>query len=107
MTSGPINNIPPGTLQEFIAGQQGAVVIDVRTAGEWQGGHIPGARHIPVDQLQRRLGELEGVKGQPIIAYCAMGGRSATACQILAAHGFSPVYNAVGGIGSYLGSLAR
>lgn len=47
-----------------------AVVIDVRDAPSFEAGHIPGARSIPLDQIERRAAELEEL-GKPIVLYCA------------------------------------
>lgn len=75
-----------------------AVVIDVRDAKEWSTGRIPGARHIAMDQLEKRLAELEKFKERPIVLYCASGNRSATACGILKKAGFAQVFNLDGGL---------
>lgn len=73
----------------------GAVVIDVRSPDEFAEGAYPGARNIPVNALPQRWSEV-GPKGSPVVVYCASGGRSAVAQQILKAQGFSDVTNAGG-----------
>lgn len=75
-----------------------AIVLDVREAAEYAQGHIPRARHIPLGELARRIGELEKFKDKPIIVACRSGHRSAGACGILAKHGFGNVYNLAGGM---------
>ena len=75
-----------------------AIVLDVREAPEYAQGHIPRARHIPLGELARRIGELEKFKDKPIIVACRSGHRSAGACGILAKHGFANVYNLAGGM---------
>lgn len=75
--------------------QQGALVVDVRTPAEYQAGHFPGAVNIPVDQVEKRLGEFGG-KDKSIIVYCASGGRSGSAKSYLESIGFSDVINAGG-----------
>lgn len=72
------------------------VVLDVRSQGEYDSGHIQNATLIPVGELPSRLDELD--KNKHILVYCASGGRSATASQILADNGFLHVYNMLGGI---------
>jgi rhodanese-related sulfurtransferase len=72
--------------------QEGALIVDVRTKGEFASGHVPGAINIPLDTLSGQLGKLKG-KDQPIITCCASGMRSASAKSILEAKGFSRVYN--------------
>lgn len=73
----------------------GALVLDVRTPGEYQAGHYEGAMNIPVQDLKSRLGELKD-KQRAIVVYCASGMRSASAAKILTAAGFVDVTNAGG-----------
>ena len=70
----------------------GAHLVDVRSAGEFAAGHLPGAVNVPVDQLRSRLGEL-GEKSVPVVVYCASGARSAMAARTLKANGFASVRN--------------
>ncbi|MBI4816902.1 MAG: rhodanese-like domain-containing protein [Deltaproteobacteria bacterium] len=70
----------------------GALLLDVRTPGEFGNGHIQGAVNIPVDQLQARLAEL-GAKDKSIVVYCQSGGRSAAAKSLLDRAGFTTVYD--------------
>lgn len=78
--------------------REDALVLDVREAAEFAQGHIPGARHIPLGELARRIGELEKFKGKPIVVACRSGHRSAGACGILEKNGFENVYNLAGGM---------
>jgi len=71
--------------------KQGAIVLDVRSHGEYQSGHIKGAINISVDSLGNNLNKLK--KDKPIITCCASGMRSAAAKSILKSNGFSDVYN--------------
>lgn len=75
--------------------RSGALVLDVRTAGEYQGGHYGGALNIPVQELEDRLNEL-GDRKRAIVVYCASGARSARAAGILSQAGFTNVVNAGG-----------
>lgn len=83
-------------LQQRI-GKETAVVVDVRTPGEFAQGHVPGAVNIPLQELKARAGELEAYRGQEIAVICAVGGRSATATSFLATEGWPQVYNVQGG----------
>ena len=74
--------------------KQGAVILDVRSKGEYQGGHIKGSVNIPVDVLRNNLSKLN--KEKPIITCCASGMRSASAKSILKSNGFTEVYNGGG-----------
>jgi phage shock protein E len=71
----------------------GAIVLDVRSKGEFSGGHIKGAMNIPVNSLDQNLNKFKD-KNQTIITCCASGMRSATAKSILTANGFNNVHNA-------------
>jgi len=75
--------------------QAGAAVIDVRSPDEFADGAYPGARNIPVNTLPNRWAEV-GPKDKPVVVYCASGGRSAVAQQMLKAQGFTDVTNAGG-----------
>jgi len=70
----------------------GALLLDVRTAEEFQGGHIEGAVNIPVGELEGRLAELPA-PDQPIVVYCRSGQRSGNARTMLVKRGFSQVHN--------------
>lgn len=71
-------------------------LVDVRQPAEYEKKHIPGATLIPLAELPGRIKELN--PSLPTIAYCAIGGRSRAASQLLAAQGFSRVFNLGGGI---------
>lgn len=76
----------------------GATVIDVRTSGEYAGGHIEGALNIPVDEMRDRLDELpEG----DLIVHCGVGVRSHTALRLLAGHGRKAI-NLDGGYSTWI-----
>lgn len=74
--------------------KQGAIILDVRSKGEYQGGHIKGSINIPVDILNNNLNKLK--KDKPIITCCASGMRSASAKSILKSNGFTEVHNGGG-----------
>jgi rhodanese-related sulfurtransferase len=66
--------------------QHRATVVDVREPAEWVGGHVPGARHIPMGQLPSRLSELD--RDAPVFVICASGNRSLAMTDLLRHHGF-------------------
>lgn len=72
--------------------RQGAIILDVRTKGEYTSGHIKGSVNIAVDQLTNSLHKLPQ-KEKPIITCCASGMRSSTAKRILKSHGYTIVHN--------------
>ncbi len=77
------------------------VIIDVRTEGEYNSGHIPGANLLPVQVFADKLGSLEKFKDDDILLYCASGNRSTVAAKILIDAGFTKVYNLRRGIGDW------
>ncbi len=77
----------------------GAILVDVRSPAEFAGGHIEGAKSIPVQELSRRMDEL-GAKDGEIVVYCQSGGRSAMAKRLLEGNGFTKVHD-MGGIGQW------
>lgn len=106
--SGPKGDLPtPGDignadLQTLV--DTGARLVDVRTSAEFEGGHIPGAENVPVDQVAATLGSWD--KSQPIVVYCATGSRSVPAMQTLVSAGFTSVYNLTAGIVAWDGELS-
>ncbi|MES2395735.1 MAG: rhodanese-like domain-containing protein [Bacteroidota bacterium] len=83
--------------------KKGAIILDVRSNGEYSGGHVKGSINIPVDQLSKNLSKLKD-KNKPIITVCASGMRSASAKSILKSNGYPHVYNG-GGWGSLQNKL--
>jgi phage shock protein E len=71
----------------------GALVVDVRTYGEFGSGHYHNAINIPVDSISKNVSRL-GAKDKPVIVYCASGTRSTVAVGILKRLGFTDVLNA-------------
>ncbi|MBI3395408.1 MAG: rhodanese-like domain-containing protein [Spirochaetia bacterium] len=75
--------------------KNGALVVDVRTPGEFDSGHYPGALNIPHTEIGARLAEL-GAKDKGIVLYCRSGQRSGVALGIVSAAGFTKAVNAGG-----------
>jgi rhodanese-related sulfurtransferase len=94
--TGPRPVVPEVTPAEAKARQdQGAVVVDVREAEEWQEGHVSGAVHIPLATLPQRLHQLD--PQQEVITVCRGGNRSAFAADALLKAGFPRVSSMAGG----------
>lgn len=72
--------------------KQGAIIIDVRTKGEFEQGHIKKSVNIPVNILSANLTKFKD-KNKPVITCCASGARSAMAKNILKLNGYSQVFN--------------
>ncbi|MEI4768485.1 rhodanese-like domain-containing protein [Psychrobacillus sp. FJAT-51614] len=88
-------------LQKIDAGEN-LNIIDVRENEEVANGIIPGAKHIPLGQIETSLDQID--KNVPQYIVCKAGGRSAMACEMLEENGFS-VTNIVGGMQEWEGEL--
>ena len=93
--------IPQRTPLEVSAQQaHGEVtVLDVRGAAEYDAGHLPGVRNIPVGYLTAHLDELP--RDMPLVVHCQGGARSAIAASLLQANGFTNVINMTGGFAAW------
>ena len=69
--------------------KQGAFLVDVRTASEFNRGHVKGSVNIPLDKIAEKLDQFEGRKN--IIVFCLSGGRSTQAKLFLEKNGFTNV----------------
>ena len=88
-------NLSPEVAARMLSVCGDALLLDVRTPEEFAEKHIPGAKLIPLSELEGRLRELDREK--KLIVYCRSGGRSARACALLSEHGFE-AFNLKGGI---------
>jgi rhodanese-related sulfurtransferase len=77
---------------------QGAAVLDLRSAEDYAAGHIRGARSIPAGQLSQSLDTLKRYRDKPIVVYCEQGATAAAAMRTLAQQGFGQVANLRGGL---------
>ena len=68
----------------------------MRRPGEWQAGHIAQARHLPLNELAARAGDLD--RSSPVTVLCAGGYRSSIATSLLEQEGFTRITNVVGGM---------
>jgi rhodanese-related sulfurtransferase len=94
-TGEPFERIHTQRGQELLA-DKNVVWIDVREPAEWERGHIPGATLVPLNRLL--LSPREFLSGDGVVFYCAVGVRSAVACEVAAAVGLRRVFNLEGGI---------
>lgn len=90
--------VTPARLEQLLR-DTGAELIDLRTQAEWDQGHIPGARHIPLDTLRADPGLLS--PGKPYVFYCGVGLRAHNGCRFMTQLGYD-VYNLTGGWNAYL-----
>ncbi len=91
-------NISATEFQQIINSKKDVVVLDVRTLEEVAAGAIEGSTHLDIYDPKFKQ-TLEGMdKDKPVMVYCAVGGRSAQAMQMIKKMGFKEVYNLSGGI---------
>lgn len=91
-------------LQEYRAAP-GALLLDVRTPEEYRGGHIPGSRSLPLQELDG-IAALTPGKDTPLYLYCHSGARAGQAAAMLKRMGYTHVKN-LGGITAYHGKVER
>ena len=91
-----------GTLEATRLMNQGpSLVLDVREDKEFAAGHLPRARHIPLNALAGRLNEIAKFKDKPVIVTCRSGARAGNACRLLKKSGFNNVFQLKGGIAAW------
>ncbi len=95
--------VKPLSQEEFIQGYRKAQLIDVREPNEYNGGHILGARNIPVTQMKQRMKEIRSDK--PVYLYCQSGLRSGRAAQMLYKKGYREIYHLQGGFKKWTGKV--
>jgi len=95
---GDVENILSSDLKKLIDRQDRFLLLDVRSPEEFRTRHLKGAKLVHVDELRKRLGELEPSKEKEIVVYCETGIRSYRACRILMNRGFKKVRNLTGGL---------
>ena len=78
-----------------------AQVIDVCSAEEYAAGHLVGARHVPLDQLEKQLDGVARSKTQPLILVCASGIRSKRAVAVAKKLGYEKVHSLTGGMAAW------
>ncbi|MCP3920003.1 MAG: MBL fold metallo-hydrolase [bacterium] len=83
-------------LARRVAAGEELAVLDVRMPGEWDTQHLEGATHVPLGELEARLGEVP--EAAPLYVHCKTGYRSMTACSLLARAGRTNMIDVAGGI---------
>lgn len=101
---GPVGLISTAELQTRLEKGDVPVIVDVRQPEEWAAGHIPGAVHIPLGEMPRRIGELN--PDAETVLVCRSGNRSGRAAAFLAQQGFTRVYNMQGGMLRWSGPIS-
>ena len=87
-------------VEEYRAVPQ-AILLDVRTPEEYRGGHIPGSKNLPLQQIEK-IESIAEKKETPLFVYCQSGARSRQAVSLLQNMGYVNVNN-IGGMAAYRG----
>jgi rhodanese-related sulfurtransferase len=99
----PIARLPQMAIDELkhrVAEDRRLQILDVRRPGEYQGGHAPGAKNVPLSALAAELARLD--RGRPTAIICQSGYRSSAAASLLAREGFQDLVNVVGGTSAWI-----
>lgn len=96
--------LEPDVLRGELDAQQPPLVVDVRTDGEWENGHIDGALHVPLTRLQASLDEIP--RDRELVLVCQSGYRSSTAASLLESAGYGDVADLRGGMLAWSGGAA-
>ena len=94
-----LERIDPAAMKARLAKGERELVLDVRGAGEWSDFHVEGSLNVPLQELERRIGEIP--RGKRIALHCQSGYRSSIASGILERHGFSGFTDLAGGIAAW------
>lgn len=95
----PFTRLSVAEVKQMVA-NGGVQLVDVRESWEYQEGHVPGTDHIPVATVFTRRDELS--RDKDVIFVCAVGQRSALACEMAAAAGLTRLYNMEGGTEAWI-----
>lgn len=102
-SAGGIMNVDAAGAQKAI--DAGVQVIDVRTAGEYQLGHLPKAINVPVDQIETQASSWD--KEATYLVYCATGARSQVAVDLMKSMGFKNIKHFNAGVQAWSGQLEK
>jgi rhodanese-related sulfurtransferase/rubrerythrin len=102
----PVKSIDAARAKAYLADTRAdeVTILDVRQPNEYQSGHIPGAVLAPLPELMEHMPNIDNRK--PILVYCASGGRSRMAAQLLSGQGFDDITNLAGGFNAWTGESA-
>ena len=104
-TSWAQTTISVDEFEQKVKNRAGAQLLDVRTVGEYQNGHLLNALNVDFTQKDRFATDVAALdKNRPVLVYCLSGGRSAGAMDYLLKNGFKEVYNMAGGFLKWSGA---
>lgn len=86
-----LTHVSPDALLASLRAGEAPVIVDVRTRGEYERGHVPGAIHLPFLSVTGREDEIPGPRDEPVVVYCERGPRAGIARRALRWAGFTDV----------------
>ena len=107
MCDSNVKNVSGEEAYKLINEDKELIILDVRSKEEYDSGHIPGAKLLPVQSLSMRIDELGVYIDKPILVYCASGGRSPRAVETLMENDFTNIYHLSRGISSWRHKLTK
>jgi len=107
MSNSNVKNLTAEEANKLINENKEVFILDVRTKGEYSSGHIPGAALIPSSEIASRVSEILKYVNKPVLVYCASGGRSPGAVQVLVKNNFTEIYHLSRGISSWNYNIKR
>jgi len=102
-----VKNVSSKEAYNLISDDKKFVILDVRSKEEYDDGHIPGAKLVPVQFLPSMLEELDKYKDNPVLIYCQSGRRSPLAVEILLDNDFKNIYHLNHGISSWRYAITK
>ncbi|BBO84441.1 sulfurtransferase [Desulfosarcina ovata subsp. sediminis] len=102
----PVKSVDADAAKAYLADKkvEDVTILDVRQPKEYESGHIPGAVLAPLPGLTDHLDKID--KNKPVMVYCAVGGRSRVAAQLLSGQGFKNILNLSGGFKAWTSDTA-
>ena len=97
--SAEVASVAPADLAARLAGESPPVVLDVRSDAEWDAGHIKGALHIPVAEVEERISEIP--RDRDVVVHCGVAPRARAAEAVLVKSGHARVQHLEGGFSAW------
>ena len=107
MSNSNVSPVSAEKAYKLISETNKLLILDVRSKEEYESGHIPGAKSIPIQVLAARIDELEDYQADPMLVYCHTGRRSSQAVHYLVDNNFTEIYHLDRGIESWKYELKR
>jgi len=102
-----VKNVSAEEAHKLIGEDKEFIILDVRTKEEYDKGHIPGAKLVPIEVIPKKIAQLEKYKDKPVLVYCESGARSPIAVVALENNSFKHIYHLSSGISSWIYSVNK